>query len=312
MIPIRSRYFRMSLTSRCNMACIFCHNEGQGPINNRSLSYLDAASITWISKIAFNAGFRKFKLTGGEPLTRPDIFEIIRGIRSVGIQDLSMITNGVNLSRMAYSLRDAGLQRINVSLHSLDPLRFRTEFGSQPSLISKIVNGIDQAISVGFTDMKINCVYGGPHPEHDLDTMLDFTSHRSLTLVLLPELAFGAAKHNKEVSLDDLYEILKRKKIKKEELIVDGEGLRKRFITMHNGAHVLLRLDELRGKFPYPACSNCQKISICREGIFPVRLTAKGNLRPCLADGLPEVNLSHIIETQDEESLLQEFKNLGK
>jgi cyclic pyranopterin phosphate synthase len=190
-------------------------------------------------------------------------------------------------------------------------VRFKTEFGSNPALISKIVDGIDKAISVGFTDMKVNCVYGGPNPENDLDTMLNFTSDRNLTLVLLPELPFGSAHHNKEVSLDDLYLILKNKNIRKEEILTDGEGLRKRLITMQSGARVLLRLDELRGKFPYPACSSCQKISICREGIFPVRLTAKGNLRPCLADGLPEVNMGHIIKTRNEEHLLLAFKQLG-
>ncbi len=144
----RSRYFRISVTDCCNMTCAFCHNEGQGPVGKGVAAALDVESIAWVAEIAFDEGFRKFKLTGGEPLIRPDICEVVSALRAVGIQDLSIITNGSLLARMASPLRDAGLGRVNVSLHSLDPYRFQSEFGSGPSLVQKIVTGIDAAISV--------------------------------------------------------------------------------------------------------------------------------------------------------------------
>lgn len=311
MAPLaRSRYFRISVTDCCNMTCAFCHNEGQGPVSKGVSAVLDVESISWVAGIAFDEGFRKFKLTGGEPLIRPDICEVVSALRAIGIQDLSIITNGSLLSRMAAPLRVAGLERVNVSLHSLDPARFQSEFGSGGSFVQKIVTGVDAAISVGFTDMKINCVYGGPHPDRDLDTLLAFVAERRLTLVLLPELPFGTAAMSKRVSLDDLHELLSRRGIQKEEVVVDAEGLRKRLITMKNGAQVLLRLDELGERHPYAACSACPQLADCREGIFPVRLTSKGALRPCLNNGLPEINLHHAIKTRNDVEIRLAIRNL--
>ncbi len=158
--------------------------------------------------------------------------------------------------------------------------------------------------------MKINCVYGGPHPDRDLDIMLAFVAERRLVLVLLPELPFGTAAMSERVSLDDLHRLLSRRGIQTTDVVVDAEGLRKRLITMKNGARVLLRLDELGERHPYAACSTCQQLSYCREGIFPIRLTSRGALRPCLNNGLPEINLHHAITVRNEADIRLAIRSL--
>lgn len=307
----RSRYFRISVTDTCNMSCAFCHNEGQGQIRKGAVRGLDVASIVWIAHIAMEEGFRKFKLTGGEPLLRTDICDIVRGLREAGVEELSIITNGTLLDRLAVPLRRAGLGRVNVSLHSLDPFRLTSEFGGTAVQLRKVVDGIDAAMAAGFDDMKINFVYGGPHPDRDLGDILSFVAERGLTLVLLPELPFGAAVSSEFVSLERLHVLLKARGIEKENQIVDAEGLRKRLIVLRNGARVVLRVDELGERRPYAACGACRSLPACREGIFPVRLTAIGALRPCLNDGIPETPLTDAIRRRDAQIVREAMQNFA-
>ncbi|RMD96031.1 MAG: radical SAM protein [Deltaproteobacteria bacterium] len=296
---MKSRYFRISVNASCNLACAFCHNEGQGTISRRDRRGLPVDSIVWVSRIAREEGFEKFKLTGGEPTLRPDLCELVRRLRAEGIDELSMITNGIRLAKLARPLREAGLPRINVSLHTLDEARFCRDFGGEPSQLRRIVAGIDRAIAEGYREMKINLVYGGPHPTEDLRRVLDFAAQRDLVLVLLPELPFGTSLDLEAASLRSLYRLLGRWGIRSERMIEDREGIRKRLILLEGGARVLLRDDELGEKLPYSACLRCFRRSECREGIFPVRLHADGTLHPCLADGLPATPLAEAIERRD-------------
>ncbi len=118
---------RISVTKRCNFGCIYCHDEGLGPILRPRMPHEDEMStdeIERLLRVGREFGIRSVKFTGGEPLVRLDMEEIIdRSVRQ--IPDVSMTTNGSMLAKRAESLRDAGLKRVNVSIDSLDPQSFR-------------------------------------------------------------------------------------------------------------------------------------------------------------------------------------------
>ncbi|HDM92006.1 MAG TPA: GTP 3',8-cyclase MoaA [Candidatus Korarchaeota archaeon] len=145
---------RISVTSACNFSCFYCHREGFLP---NSSSEMRPEEIERIVRVMASLGVSRVKLTGGEPTVRPDIVEIVGRLASISeIIDLSMVTNGSRLAKLASELKEAGLDRINVSLPSLRPDRFAHITGV--SLLSEVVSGIEAAASAEFSQLKINRV----------------------------------------------------------------------------------------------------------------------------------------------------------
>src|SRR5512134_2171931 len=117
-------YLRISLTDHCNLRCVYCMPEDMTFRPNAELMQDD--EIMRLVRLFANLGFHKIRLTGGEPTVRAHVVEIVRGIATTpGIRSLSMTTNGVLLGRLAQPLAEAGLQRVNISLDTLDPERFK-------------------------------------------------------------------------------------------------------------------------------------------------------------------------------------------
>jgi cyclic pyranopterin phosphate synthase len=158
---LRDRYgrrvatLRISLTDHCNFRCVYCMPpEGLPHVDGHR--YLSAAEVERFVRLAARMGVARVKLTGGEPLIRPDIVDIARVIRSIdGIDELSLTTNAVRLPELAAPLRDAGLDRVNISLDSLDSERFAEI--TRVDQLDRVWAGIDAAIQVGFP-VKINVV----------------------------------------------------------------------------------------------------------------------------------------------------------
>ncbi len=148
---------RVSVTKRCNFACVYCHDEGLGPVARPSAPHgeeLTAAEIGRLVSVAREFGVRSVKFTGGEPLVRPDLEEIVeRTVRQV--PDVSLTTNGSLLARRAESLRDAGLKRVNVSIDSTDPEQFRQ---IRRGNLAPVLAGVAAALRVGLTPVKLNMV----------------------------------------------------------------------------------------------------------------------------------------------------------
>ncbi|HEV2448912.1 MAG TPA: GTP 3',8-cyclase MoaA [Thermoplasmata archaeon] len=151
---------RISLTQRCNLRCVFCHMEGQ-PVAREELS---PAQIETVVRAAALAGIRRVKLTGGEPTLRTDLVEIVGRIRP-WVEELSMTTNGLRLDELARPLKAAGLDRVNVSLPSLDPEEYRRLTGVDGR--DRTVAGIRAAIGAGLTPLKLNVVALVPDGERE-------------------------------------------------------------------------------------------------------------------------------------------------
>jgi cyclic pyranopterin phosphate synthase len=159
-------YLRLSVIDHCNLRCVYCM-----PL--RGLSFipspelLTAAEIETVVRAAVGVGFRKFRLTGGEPTLRPDIVEITRRIASVpGVEDLAMTTNAILLPRLARTLKEAGLRRLNIHVDTLNPERLQKlmRFAS----LEEIEAGIAAAEAAGLVPIKINCVVTRDHNDTDV------------------------------------------------------------------------------------------------------------------------------------------------
>ena len=159
-------YLRLSLIDHCNLRCVYCMPlRGLSFVPSQEL--LSGAEIETVVRAAVALGFRKFRLTGGEPTLRPDLVEIVAGIAAVdGVADLAMTTNGILLPRLARPLRAAGLRRLNIHLDTLDPERLQKlmRFAS----LAEIEAGIAAAQDAGLVPIKINCTVTRDHNDADV------------------------------------------------------------------------------------------------------------------------------------------------
>jgi cyclic pyranopterin phosphate synthase len=174
-------YLRVSVTDRCNLRCEYC----MPPEGVRSKEHGEMLSYEEISRIASAAvglGICKIRLTGGEPLVRKGVAELVRMLGAIdGIEEISMTTNGILLTRdMAFRLKEAGLGRLNISLDTLDPDRYRkiTRGGD----VSDVLRGVRAAREAGFKGTKINMVVSASGSKEDIERMRSFCSSEGLVL----------------------------------------------------------------------------------------------------------------------------------
>jgi GTP cyclohydrolase subunit MoaA len=187
---------RIVVNSECNFNCFFCHFEGQG----RHVPTLTPDDIGFVADAAMKIGIMDFKLTGGEPLLRRDIVEIVRVLSLRRPKDLSLTTNGFLLGELAYRLREAGLMRLNVSLHSLKPERYAYITGTSPSVFHRVMDGLLKAKDAGFSAIKLNMVVTKVNVD-EVDDLIDFAAKHGFSLQLIELMPVGYG----EVGFEDNY-----------------------------------------------------------------------------------------------------------
>jgi len=264
----RIHYLRISLTDHCNLRCIYCMPED---VTFRPMAELmqDDEIIRLVNLFA-RLGFDKFRLTGGEPTVRSGIVELVREMRRVpGVRALSMTTNGVLFSRLAEPLARAGLERVNFSLDTLDPARFRqlTRKGS----IGDVWAGIQAAEDAGLLPIKVNTVVARGYSDEEIVDMARLTFEHPWQVRFIELMPFAGATEfqtSQVVSADEL--------ITRIEAALGG-------LEPVNGGKLdgearIFRLAGSRGTIGFintitqPFCSTCTR----------ARLTADGRLRLCL------------------------------
>ncbi len=183
-------YLRISVTDRCNLRCRYCMPEdGVKMLTHDQI--LSFEEIVEVVKKAVEFGINKVRITGGEPLVRKGIVDLISMLGQIsGIKDLSMTTNGILLSSFAKDLKSAGLQRVNVSLDTMDPVKYRhiTRIGD----IRDVISGIDAAIENGLTPVKLNCVINRNGKSQDTDAVMEFAAGRGLEVRFIHEMDLAA------------------------------------------------------------------------------------------------------------------------
>ncbi len=287
--PILS--LRITLTNRCNVNCIYCHHDGMVS----SSQEMTPDEIYRICKIAKKIGVRKIRLSGGEPLIRKDIVEIVSKINSIGFKDISMTTNGILLKKYAKDLKDAGLDRVNVSFDTLN--RDTYEFITRKNYLSTAKNGILKSVEVGFYPVKINMVLMKNVNEHEIKDMFKFCKKNDIVLQLIELIEsencdddnFSAKYHYKLDSVEEkLIDIADDIKIR--EFMQD----RKKYYINGGEIEVVKPVDNSC------FCANCTRL----------RITPDGKIKPCLLrnDNLVDI-IKHVRNNESDEKLEKIFLN---
>lgn len=175
----RFSYLRLSVTDACNFKCQYCLPNGYKKTSNES--FLSAEEIGHLVAGFAEAGTRKIRLTGGEPTLRRDLLDLTAMIaRTPGIQSVGLSTNGWNLKTLARPLRAAGLERVNVSVDSLDPARFALHTGT--AKLSQVLDGIEAALAEGYRAVKLNAVLLRAHLDDEFRLFQDFARTRPVSI----------------------------------------------------------------------------------------------------------------------------------
>jgi cyclic pyranopterin phosphate synthase len=181
-------YLRISLTDKCNLRCVYCMPEDMVFRPNHALMQDD--ELMTLVRVFASLGFGKFRLTGGEPTVRQNIVEIVEAIaHTPGVRNLSMTTNGILLEKLAQPLADAGLQRVNVSIDTLDPARFKriTRWGS----LDQVWAGIQAAESAGMTPVKLNVVVVRGFNDDDVTDLAKLSMDHDWQVRFIEMMPFG-------------------------------------------------------------------------------------------------------------------------
>ncbi len=185
-------YLRISLTDHCNLRCVYCMPL-QGLTFAPSEAYLTPAELEQVVRAAADVGFRRVRLTGGEPTLRPDLLDIVKRIRSVdGIDEIAMTTNAVLLPDLAAPLKEAGLDRVNIHVDSLDPERVRRVM--RFATFDDIWRGVCAAEGAGLVPIKINSVVVRDYNEQDVIDLARLTIERDWHVRFVELMPFGSGE----------------------------------------------------------------------------------------------------------------------
>lgn len=289
-------YLRISLTDRCNLRCVYCMPALGAKFAPRDELLTDEEILTVVRAVA-KIGFSKIRLTGGEPTIRPRITDIVREIASTpGIDDVSMTTNGLLLERLAPALKEAGLQRVNVSIDTLDPEAFtRITRGGK---IEKVWAGIRAAEEVGLAPIKLNAVVVRGQNDHEVADLAALTIDNPWQMrfiEVMPLEGVGDVHDSGLVTTAETMDIIEQAHGKLEGLKAPlGDPARIYQIAGAKGTIGFI------SPVSQPFCAFCNRI----------RLTADGKLRLCLLRN-DEVDVKDILRGGGTEEDLLERVRLG-
>jgi len=262
-------YLRVSITDRCNYRCIYCKPEEQFEFipHEEILRYEE---IVEIIEEAVNLGITKVRITGGEPLARKGIVDFIKKLRKIKkLEDISLTTNGFFLSEYAEKLKDAGLNRVNISLDSLQEEKYKTI--TRGGSLKKALKGIDSALKAGLLPIKINTVLIKGINDDEVEDFTRLTLGRPLNIRFIEFMPSGEdLKENyrdKFISVLEIKEKLIKKYLLDPVKISTANGPAK-YYQIKGGQGTIGFITALSQHF----CETCNRI----------RLTSEGKLRPCL------------------------------
>lgn len=283
------RYMRISVTDRCNLRCTYCMPE-EGIEKLAHSDILSFESIKRIVKAATGLGITKYRITGGEPLVRKDIGNLVEDLAKIdGVLDLAMTTNGIMLSKHAEALKKAGLDRVNISIDSLKHDKYKeiTRGGN----LDDVFAGINAALKAGLTPVKLNVVVIKGFNDDEILDFAQLSISHPLEIRFIELMPIGSVYSSQENSY------LSNEKIKN--IITGLIPLEK-----YNGVADLYHFPNAKGMIGFISpmshqfCSSCDKI----------RLTADGKIKPCLHTNR-EIDLNQILKTNDDDLLKETIQN---
>ncbi|XP_030614960.1 molybdenum cofactor biosynthesis protein 1 isoform X2 [Archocentrus centrarchus] len=286
----RHNYLRISLTEKCNFRCQYCMPEEGVKLTPRG-QLLSTSEVLTLARLFVQEGVDKIRLTGGEPLIRPDVLDIITELRKLeGLKTIAMTTNGMNLARFLPKLKEAGLDLINISLDSLVPAKF--EFIVRRKGFHKVMEGIEKAVELGYSPVKINCVVMRGLNEDELLDFVVLTEKKPLEVRFIEYMPFDGNKWNfkKMVSYQEMLDCV-RQRWPNLEMLQAG----------HTDTAKSFKVPGFKGQLGFITSMSDHFCGSCNR----LRITADGNLKVCLF-GNSEVSLRDVLRSgSSDEELLQ-------
>ena len=280
-------YLRLSLTERCTLKCAYCR-AGEGACPKKS--ELSREEFLRIVRAMVRLGVTKVRLTGGEPMLRRDLLEIISGIRAIeGVEEIAMTTNGQHLPGMSGQLRQAGLDRLNISVDSLKPERYEAMTGG--GSLERVRTGIREALAAGFSPVKLNAVLLRGTNDDEVEDFLALTKDQPIHVRFIEYMPLGAEDHaSLRVTGDEI--LRAHPALFPVPPMYEGQPARDYRLPGHVGSVGLI--DPVSHRF----CGSCNRVRVMSDGM----------LRPCLGQNI-EVSLKEALESDSDELLLETMRN---
>ena len=260
--PVAS--IRVSVTQKCNLHCFYCHREGEDH-DKYDYAEMTPEEIKRIISVVAPYGIGKVKLTGGEPLIRSDILEIVKRISSIpGVSEVSMTTNGTFLNNLAKPLKEAGLARVNISLDTLNPKIYEMITGVDA--FEKVISGIKRAVEANLNPVKVNTVLLKSINDNEVWNIVDFAKRNGVILQLIELESAREDKLYKKYH-SDMTKIENELKKKAERVTVRSMHHRRKYFLRSK-----VEVEIVRPMHNTEFCRYCNRM----------RITSDGKFKPCL------------------------------
>ena len=277
-------YIRISVTELCNMRCRYCMPE-EGVEKRSHEEMMTAEETLMAARAAVSLGISKIRITGGEPLVKRGIVRLCKEIAEIeGVDELCITTNGTLLKQFAAPLKEAGVDRLNISIDTLDPEKFAyiTRLGN----LQDVLEGIDAAFEAGFDKIKLNVVLMGGFNDDEIEDFVGLTRDRDIEVRFIELMPIGGGIEFEKADFISCETVLD----KVPELTA---------LDMNDGVATMYALPDAKGRVGLIRPISCDFCSGCNK----IRLTADGMLKPCLhldgeisIKGLDEEEVAAVME----------------
>jgi len=273
-------YLRISVTDRCNLRCRYCMPE-EGIEKLEHTEVLSLEEIYEVVKVCAGMGTDKIRITGGEPLVRKGLTGLIAKISAIeGIKDIALTTNGVLLKKLAGDLKEAGLKRLNVSLDTMDAKKYA--YMTRGGNIKDVMEGIEEALKVGLTPIKINTVLVKGFNEGEIGELIKLSINENIDVRFIELMPLGqAAGFASEQYLPNSFVLESFPELEPVESVDISSPAR--YYRLPGAQGRIGLINPISHKF----CDNCNRI----------RLTADGKLKPCLHSNM-EIDVKEILRNE--------------
>ncbi|XP_066252075.1 molybdenum cofactor biosynthesis protein 1 [Euwallacea similis] len=279
-------YLRISLTERCNLRCQYCMPE-EGVILSQKPNLLTTNEIIKISELFVKQGVNKIRLTGGEPTIRKDLVEIIGKLKSLtGLETVAMTTNGLTLTRQLVALQKAGLDVLNISLDTLKADKY--EKITRRNGWKRAMMGIDLALQLGYSPVKINCVIMKDLNDSELLDFVDLTKDKDIDVRFIEYMPFMGNKWNEN------------KMVSYKQMLDEIKSVYSGFYPIDNGLNDTSKAWKVPGYKGHVGFITSMSDHFCNS-CNRLRLTADGNLKVCLF-GNTEISLRDALRAKCSEN----------
>ncbi len=292
-------YLRLSVTDRCDLRCFYCMPEGFKDFEEPA-HWLTFDEIERVVGVMHEMGLKRVRITGGEPLVRKDVDVLARRLKhDVGVQDISLSTNATRLSKQAHALRQAGVDRLNISLDTLRPERFKDITQGR---LDKVLGGILTAKAVGFAPIKINMVAMKGVNDDEIGDMLEFCVEHGFTLRMIETMPMGDTGRSASDHYLDL-QTVKKQLGQRFDLIPTIDGSVDSGLIYGGGPARYLRVagTDTHIGFITPIsqhfCETCNRVRLSVDGTLYMCLGQEHNypLRDLLRRGIPDDELKEAL-----------------